>query len=52
MVIQPNFRGNFTASDGNIAAPGRSGTAGLSGVSDFATHPDGKRRAPYAAGGL
>ncbi len=44
MAIRLNFRGKLTASDGNTAAPGRSGTAGLSGVSDFATHPDGKRR--------
>ena len=43
MAIQSNFRGNFTARGGNTAEPGRFGTRELSGVSDFATHPDGKR---------
>ena len=44
MAIQLNFRGNFTANSGNTAEPGRFGTSELSGVSDFATHPGGKRR--------
>ena len=43
MAIQSIFRGNFTASGANSAGPGRFGTCELSGVSDFATHPGGKR---------
>jgi len=44
MAIQSNFRGNLTASGEKTAGPGRFGTGGLSGLSDFATHPDDKRR--------
>jgi hypothetical protein len=48
MAIQSNFRGNFTASGENTAESGRFGTCALSGLSDFATHADGKRRASYS----
>jgi hypothetical protein len=51
MAIQSNFRGNFTASGENTAESGRFGTCELSGVSDFATHADGKRRASYSTKG-
>ncbi|MDB5583477.1 MAG: hypothetical protein JWR80_8653 [Bradyrhizobium sp.] len=51
MAIQSSFRGNFAASGTNAAKPGRFGTCKLSGVSDFATHPDGKRRASYSTKG-
>ncbi|MFH1343198.1 MAG: hypothetical protein ABIL01_18630 [Pseudomonadota bacterium] len=44
MAIQSNFRGIFTARGAEPAVPHRFGTSGLSGVSDFATHPDGRRR--------
>jgi hypothetical protein len=45
MAIKSNFPGNFTARGANAAGPGRFGTFELSGVSDFATHADGERRA-------
>lgn len=44
MAIQSNFRGNSAAPGAKHARPGRFGTIGLSGLSDFATLPDGKRR--------
>ena len=40
MAIRSNFGGNSFAAGGEAAWPGRFGTTGLSGVSDFATHTD------------
>ena len=44
MAIQSIFHGISTACGAKPAVSGRFGTPGLSGVSDFATQPDGKRR--------
>ena len=44
MAVRSNFGGNFIPNGAKAAWPGRFGTAGLSGVSDFATHSDDKPR--------
>lgn len=44
MAIQSKFPADLTAGGASAAGPGLFGTTGLSGVSDFATHPDGQPR--------
>jgi len=45
MAIPANFHGNLIANDEKAPGAGLFGTTGLSGMSDFATHPDvGPRR--------